>query len=359
MVKIDAKLKGVIIVMLILSPLIYYVKSESLMSKSAYGKKVLAFYYTWYGNTTVYEEEPSWMADKWLHWNENNRNPPHTLAANDTPVLGAFDSADNNTIRQHITWAKDHGIDGFICTWWGPDNDIDYKFDKILRFCSDNNIDFELTIYFESAQPRYRNNGTEIAKDLKYVIDRYGNHSKFLKFQNRPVIFSYAVNYPGVSAFLEAKKILQQGGYNPFIVADIGYRKPTAAEFNIFDGFHNYNPVTLVVEQKDYLSAAKEMIYFSKGMEKLACFTVIPGYNDWNVCDCGASSGRNTYIIAERNDGALYREMWQNAMRSNTDWILICSFNEWHEGSEIEPSLQYGDFYLNLTQHYSNLWKTA
>jgi len=37
--------------------------------------------------------------------------------------------------------------------------------------------------------------------------------------------------------------------------------------------------------------------------------------------------------------------------------LLITSFNEWHEGSEIEPSLQYGRQYLDLTAEYAKNFK--
>jgi hypothetical protein len=34
---------------------------------------------------------------------------------------------------------------------------------------------------------------------------------------------------------------------------------------------------------------------------------------------------------------------------TGTELILITSWNEWHEGSEIEPSLEDGDKYIRMT----------
>ena len=51
-----------------------------------------------------------------------------------------------------------------------------------------------------------------------------------------------------------------------------------------------------------------------------------------------------------RDGGAFFRETWSAAMATNPDMIMITSFNEWLEGTHIEPSVTYGDFYLNLTR---------
>jgi hypothetical protein len=45
--------------------------------------------------------------------------------------------------------------------------------------------------------------------------------------------------------------------------------------------------------------------------------------------------------------------LWEEAIRAQPDWVLLTSWNEWHEGSEIEPSWEDGDQYLRLTAKYA------
>lgn len=43
-------------------------------------------------------------------------------------------------------------------------------------------------------------------------------------------------------------------------------------------------------------------------------------------------------------------------MGSSPEWITITTFNEWFEGAMIEPSVHYGNQYLNLTQQFTKQW---
>jgi hypothetical protein len=48
-----------------------------------------------------------------------------------------------------------------------------------------------------------------------------------------------------------------------------------------------------------------------------------------------------------------YRALWLEAIAAAPDYILITSWNEWHEGSELEPSVEYGSRILDDTAAFS------
>ena len=51
-----------------------------------------------------------------------------------------------------------------------------------------------------------------------------------------------------------------------------------------------------------------------------------------------------------------WARVWASA---RPDWILIDSFNQWETGSEIEPSVEFGDLYLKLTAEYAARFKAT
>eukprot|EP00960_Hanusia_phi_P034229 750930-Hanusia_phi.AAC.3 len=40
-----------------------------------------------------------------------------------------------------------------------------------------------------------------------------------------------------------------------------------------------------------------------------------------------------------RTDGAYYDKMWQSAVAAQTEFVSITSYNEWGEGTQIEPAV--------------------
>lgn len=131
---------------------------------------------------------------------------------------------------------------------------------------------------------------------------------------------------------------------NPYLVFDFaGYGEKIQSFSDYFENFssgmHVYNPISRSLPKisKIYEKASK-----AASSENVKFFaTVIPGYNDTEI--------RSPGFKVERENGNYYNSIWKIAKKSNPDYYLITSFNEWHEGTEIEPSLEYGYRYINLT----------
>ncbi|MDA8219118.1 MAG: glycoside hydrolase family 99-like domain-containing protein, partial [Dehalococcoidales bacterium] len=88
------------------------------------------------------------------------------------------------------------------------------------------------------------------------------------------------------------------------------------------------------------------------GAAKIWIPVIMPGYDD-------RSTGRADAFVRDREDGAYYQRTFDAALGSQPDWaIIVNSFNEWAEGSTIEPSVTYGDKYISLTRSFSDRYKS-
>ena len=56
--------------------------------------------------------------------------------------------------------------------------------------------------------------------------------------------------------------------------------------------------------------------------------------------------------LRARNDGRWYDHMWQLALWASPDVVTITSYNEWHEGTQIEPASSTASFY----ESYEGAW---
>jgi hypothetical protein len=117
-----------------------------------------------------------------------------------------------------------------------------------------------------------------------------------------------------------------------------------------FDGVHFYSPKGLITQHLNIQKRYAEFVNHGRQLEKIVAVPVMPGYDDSHI-------GREFTKIIGREKGALYKKLWKAAIKSNPDWVLITSFNEWHEGTEIEPSIQYGDKFVGVTAKFTKRFK--
>lgn len=314
-------------------------------SISAERRRVMAFYYPWYG----VPDGPG-GADKTVHWGRIDAEKKDIEASTHYPELGAYDSHDPKVIDRHCRWAKEAGIDTFIVSWWGHNDYTDRAMEKILDGCQRHGL--TACIYYETVpQPQTPQSA---ADDIIRVLKKYGGHPAHLKVGGRPVVFIYGrtLQELGLTDWLKAIEIINKG-YEKGVTA-IGDQFSIESA-RIFDGVHTYNTAGDLrgmgpAEVRKWASETyQSWVQLADQASKISAITVIPGYDDTKI--------RTPGLAVERYDGELYRVQWDEAIKADPHWVLVTSFNEWHEGSEIEPSLQYKAKYIDITAEYSRRFK--
>ncbi len=320
--------------------LLQFLKERQVHSGVQAPREVLAFYYTWYGRPE--------RQGGWVHWGGENVAMHDIPESTHYPAQGAYDSHDPAVIDGHIDLAKSHGITGFIATWWGQGVYHDRAFATLLEHAGRKG--FKVTVYWETAPGEGAKQVDKAVDDLCYLLKRYGAADAFLKVDGKPVIFVYGrvmnevplTSWPAI-----IQRTRQQSGRDFLLIAD-GYSDANA---QLFDGIHTYNICGWVQGRtadelrRTAATSFSDAVHLARSRGRLSCLTIIPGYDDTKI--------RKPGLKAERLNGEAYRVLWEEAIKANPDWVLITSWNEWHEGSEIEPSWEDGDRYVKLTSDYA------
>jgi glycoprotein endo-alpha-1,2-mannosidase len=208
----------------------------------------------------------------------------------------------------------------------------------------------KITIYYEAAKPRKSPTPQATEDDLVDILMRYGKHPCLAAGPEQPVVFVYTralneLQLSGWASVISQVKRRYAGG-----VCFVGDQISTAAT-KIFDGIHSYNPTgetaNMNIDEIRAWARATYPKWVATAGRRISCVTVIPGYDDTKLNRPGPRP------TTDRHGGETYRVLWQEAIAAQPDWILITSWNEWHEGSEIEPSKENGDRELMATGEFA------
>jgi hypothetical protein len=305
--------------------------------------EVLAFYYPWYGL--------SGSGDHGNHWGKITAAEHRAASTKHYPQRGAYSSKDPALVEQHISEAQSNGITGFIVSWWGQDGYEDHNVPLMLEKASKSN--FKISVFWEKAPGKGQAQIDQAVSDLCYLLLRFSTNKAFLKVDGKPVIFVYE----RVSSEIPEEawgtiKTRARTKAGPFVLIGDGYDEKHA---RLFNGIERYN-ISWAVAGKSIAELREWARKYDQHAVELArqhgvisCASVIPGYDDTKV--------RKPGRVAARQDGQVYSVLWEEAIKAKPDWVVITSWNEWHEGTEIEPSFEEHDKYLKLTLKWSRSFR--
>eukprot|EP00299_Pterocystis_sp_00344_P007974 c2833_g1_i2.p1 GENE.c2833_g1_i2~~c2833_g1_i2.p1 ORF type:complete len:392 (-),score=85.60 c2833_g1_i2:52-1227(-) len=328
--------------------------------------RVHAFYYPWYGNLE--------FDSKWLHWNheyiphwnnhirslfqsyQGNHKPPNDIASLYYPSLGPYSSADPSVLTNHMQQLQQAGV-GVLVTSWFPVGVADahgIPLDPLMPALLDTAHRFGIKIAFHM-EPYERRSASSVANDIRYVVTHYATHPAVLRVCRYPnrvveshelcqdkkegkllmyVYDSYQIPSRDWETVLKpsGRETIRETAHDAIVVGLWVEQSHGSELFNSgFDGVYTYfaSPISYGSTAENWHSIASTC----RKRQMLFIPCVGPGYVDTPVRPW------NEAATVNRNDGDTFRKSFRNAIGVSPEMIAITSFNEWHEGTQIENSL--------------------
>jgi hypothetical protein len=304
-----------------------------------------AYYYPWY-----YKE-------RWT-------NEPVT----NTPKLGWYSSDDRKVAAAHIRWAKQADIDFFVISWLSADGREGKNLrDAVLPELKKAGFGFVLlyetplalglpagkSIDLAQRLPNGIRSGDQFVEHFDHLAEIYLNHKQYLLLGGKAVVIVYLVrDMVNAGPYLKSVRTrLGKRGIDLYLIADMVYWEPPdkfdwaflKEHFQAVTAYNMYERPKFLETVAGQFKAADRAAR-SQGMRLIP--NVMPGYDDTPL--------RGTErVTLNRRRGQFYRDYWRVASHfvgPDQPMMLVTSFNEWHEGTELEPSTEYGDMYLRLTR---------
>ncbi len=132
--------------------------------------RVLRERFTDLRNHFVFEYYPWYGTNPWRHWDEAGRTPPNDIAATSVPELGPYDSRDRRVLEQHARWIVESGAGAIDVSWWGRGSFEDRAVPLLMDVMRDHGL--KVTFHLE---PYNSTRADLYASDILYLLTEYGD----------------------------------------------------------------------------------------------------------------------------------------------------------------------------------------
>ena len=256
--------------------------------------RVGIFYYPWFATPR--------NDGHYAHWQQNGLRPPSDVASSFYPARGVYSSADSLVVEAQMREIATARIGVVITSWWGRSSREDRRLPLVLDAARRNGL--AVAAHLEP----YR--GRTVASteaDIGYL--RGLGISDFYVWASGELP---ATEWAALNARLEGVRV--------FANTNLAGRAAAGG----FDGLYTYDVLLFDGGLFPRLCAQ------ARRLNLLCAPSVGPGYD--------ARRATTDARVKSRRDGARYDAMWRGAVRAGADQVTITSYNEWHEGTQIEPA---------------------
>lgn len=321
-------------------------------------KPVMAYYMPWFV-AKPFNNTWGW------HWTMDHYNPDVINAVGERqiaswyyPLIGPYDSDDPAVLEYHVLLMKLAGIDGVIVDWYGSDHYNDYALNDertaaLFEYTRRAGLKFSLCYEDHTIQQEI-NGGFIKATDavahaqrtLLYLQTNYFSGSGFLKWNNRPVLLNFGPQYfKNDSQWQTIFSVLDPANRPAFFTEDERLGSGTGA-FNWPPMWLSQAPGTGGV-----LSDAALQQYLSRFEQKAATWPAFISSAFPRFHDIYKQAGVRDYwgYLGDQN-GEILKSTLRRAMTNASTFVQIVTWNDFGEGTVVEPTREYGYRDLGIIQ---------
>ncbi len=254
------------------------------------------FFYPWYSNAA--------HDGAFAHWQQNGHAPPFDVASAFFPARGAYSSGDPRVLRAQMRDIASAHVDEVVSSWWGWGSPEDQRLPDVLNAARREGLRVAVQL-----EPYPGRSVASVGSDLEHlrslgIRDVYVYRAEDFTSDQWAML---NIRLSGMRVFGQTSRV--------------GFAARAG-----FTGFYTYD-ILLYGGAKFWRFCSQ-----AHALGLLCAPSVGPGYEAFPV--------NGDPRIKPRDAGATYDSMWRAAIGANADIVTITSYNEWGEGTQIEPAGQ-------------------
>ena len=319
-------------------------------SRSEKDPQVLVHYMPWF-------QAPPVSEGYGFHWHQGGAkfdpyqvlaNGQKNIASHYYPLTGPYDTRDKDILEYQAALMKVSGVDGVIFDWYGIENALDYKeiqestleVIKVLKkaglkyaICYEDQSIGKMIEAGNFTKDQALNYGKKV---FSYMEKEWFHDEAYLKFEGRPVLYTFGPQYFFYKEQWDA--LFALCSVRPYFITLEGHSEAFAdGSYNWFN-MNGRKTLPQVVSQLNNF-------YQQQNDKRFLTATAYSGFHD-----IYAEAGGKSYGYLDRYEGGTFNLTLKAALQANPDVIQIATWNDYGEGTVIEPTMQGGYNELEVLQ---------
>jgi len=303
-----------------------------------------------------FEDKASSGTGNWgMHWTMANRNPDllnadgkRQIAAHYYPLIGPYASNDRDVLEYHFLLMKYAGIDGIWIDWYGTRDLHDYPLnlrntEVIVDVVKKVGLKYAIVYEDQTLRDDLTTDGQRMAQaiaDMRYMQSHFFNDEAYFRQDGKPVLLTFG------------PQILTSPSTWSMVLGSIPVKPVFYTLYRHSERAHNEAHPNTAGEFLWVDATSMEDKYAHRPAGGTLLGGAYPGFHDYY-----REGGWGDQVLSPiaHGQGDLFEQLLAMAAAKNVAHLQLITWNDFGEGTMIEPTEEFGFTFLKTLQRFSGV----